>query len=152
MNLIVCMSKNRVIGKDGKMPWHIKEDLAYFKKTTMNKTIIMGRKTFNSLPFMLPSRKHVVLTRDKNFKPPSVDIIHEVSIFPEDSFVIGGGEVYKAYLPYVKRLYITLIDSQIEGDTFFPEIDYSQWNLIEETLGLGSDENYKYKFTVYERC
>lgn len=148
MNLIVCMSKNKVIGKNGKMPWHIKEDLAYFKKMTMNKSIIMGRKTFESLPFMLPGREHIVLTNNKDFKAP-VQVIHEVKAFSNDSFVIGGGEVYKAFLPFIKKLYITLIDAEIEGDTFFPEIDYTNWNLTKETLS--SDDNYKYTFKVYER-
>jgi len=142
------MAKNRVIGKNGTMPWHIPEDLKYFKRITTGKTIIMGRKTFESLPGILPKRRHIVLTRGEL----SLDV--EVVNNPtwedyENDFIIGGAEIYKQSLPYTKRLYITLIDAEIEGDTYFPEINYDEWNLIEEIPS--SNEQYNYKFLVYSK-
>ncbi|MCL1924450.1 MAG: dihydrofolate reductase [Defluviitaleaceae bacterium] len=155
MNIIACMAKNRVIGKNGKMPWHIKEDLKYFKEKTMYKTIIMGRKTFESLPGLLPNRKHIILSRkpfDSEYPQIEVTNLEEIKKnikAYEDDFIIGGGEIYEKMLPYAKKLYITLVNIELEGDTYFPKINYDEWNLTKERES--NNEQYNYKFLVYER-
>lgn len=141
ISLIVAVSKNNAIGKDNKLLFHIKEDLAFFKKTTLNKTIVMGRKTFESLPGILPSRKHIVITRDKDYKidNPNVEVRHslievlnEYKHSSKELFVIGGGEIYKQSIEsgLLDRMYITKVDKIVEGaDTFFPEISSEYYEL-----------------------
>ena len=148
LSLIVAVSKNNAIGKDNKLLFHIKEDLAFFKKITLNKTIVMGRKTFESLPGVLPSRKHIVITRDKNYSidNENVEIEHDLlSVLNKyknsenEVIVIGGGEIYKQALEsnLIDKLYITKIDKIVEdADAFFPKVsknDYSTEEIIELT-------------------
>lgn len=142
ISLIVAVSKNNAIGKDNKLLFHIKEDLAFFKKTTMNKTIVMGRKTFESLPGVLPSRKHIVITRDKNYKIDNpnvevkynlIDVLKEYKNSSKELFIIGGGEIYKQSIEsgLVDRMYITKVDKLVEGaDTFFPEISDDFYEIV----------------------
>lgn len=160
LSMIVAMGENRVIGKDNTMPWHLPNDLQYFKKTTTGKTIIMGRKTFDSLGRVLPNRKHVVLTRSNDSFPEEVDVIHDIDdIFQyiennkeEEIFIIGGGQLFKLMLPYTDRLYVTLIDQPFSGDVYFPEIDENEWELIRKEKGLKDEKNpYDYYYLVYER-
>ena len=128
ISLIVAMSQNGVIGKEGKLPWHLPEDLKHFKELTMGHPIIMGRKTFESLPKKpLPGRKNIVLTRSSDFKAPEgVEVVcnqeelFKLSSFQNEFFVIGGAEIYKIFEPYIQCLYITLIEKDVEGDTYFP--------------------------------
>lgn len=147
LSLIVAVSKNNAIGKDNKLLFHIKEDLAFFKKTTLNKTIVMGRKTFESLPGVLPSRKHIVITRDKNYfiDNSNVEVEHDLlSVlnkykgFDDEVIVIGGGEIYKQALDsnLIDKLYITKVDKVVEdADAFFPEVSKNDY-LIEEIIEL----------------
>lgn len=142
ISLIVAVSKNNAIGKDNKLLFHIKEDLAFFKKTTLNKTMIMGRKTFESLPGVLPSRKHIVITRDKNYSidNPQVEVRHslievleEYKVSSKELFVIGGGEIYKQAIEsgLVDKIYITKIDEVVEdADTFFPNISEDDYDIV----------------------
>ncbi|NRY60801.1 dihydrofolate reductase [Clostridium beijerinckii] len=152
ISIIVAIAKDNVIGKDNKLLWHISEDLKRFKKITTGKKMIMGRKTFESLPGILPNREHIVLTRDNNFNVDSdkVTIEHDFnsvlqrySECEDEIFVIGGAEIYKQFLPYAKKLYLTKVDEEFEGDTYFPGINYSNYNteytsekFIDEKNGL----------------
>ncbi|ALB43917.1 MULTISPECIES: dihydrofolate reductase [Clostridium] len=152
ISIIVAIAKDNVIGKDNKLLWHISEDLKRFKKITTGKKMIMGRKTFESLPGILPNREHIVLTRDNNFNVDSdkVTIEHDFNSVlqrylkcEDEVFVIGGAEIYKQFLPYAKKLYLTKVDEEFEGDTYFPGINYSNYNteytsekFIDEKNGL----------------
>lgn len=142
ISLIVAVSKNNAIGKDNKLLFHIKEDLAFFKKTTLNKTMVMGRKTFESLPGVLPSRKHIVITRDKNYKIDNpqveirhslIDVLNEYKDSSKELFVIGGGEIYKQAIEsgLVDKIYITKVDKIVENaDTFFPDIPNDLYDIV----------------------
>lgn len=139
ISIIVAIAKNNEIGKDNKLIWHLPEDLKRFKKLTTGKTIIMGRKTFESLGRILPNRKHVILTKNKDFKIENemVEVVTEIDDIQkyikskEECFVIGGASIYKMLLPFAEKMYITKIDKTFIADTFFPEIDESQWKIVE---------------------
>lgn len=146
ISLIVAATQNNAIGKDNKMLFHIKEDLLFFKNTTINKTIVMGRKTFESLQGVLPSRKHIVLTRDKEYKVEnsqvyikhSLDkVLDEIKTSNEEIFIIGGEEIYRQVLQknLADRLYITRIAKTVEdADTYFPEIDEQKFKIIDKKI------------------
>ncbi len=138
ISIIVATAQNNIIGGDNKLLWHISEDLKRFKKITSHNTIIMGRKTFESLPGVLPNRKHVILTRDKNYSVdnPNVEIIHSkeeiINRFkdsPVEVFIIGGGQIYNEFLPYADKLYLTKVLKDFEGDTSFPHVDENEWSV-----------------------
>ena len=133
INMIVCKNNFDYIGKNNQMLYHIPKDLAFFKRKTVNHVIIMGRKTFESLPGMLPNREHWVITRDPSFnKTRSFSGIDDVleAIDPNvDYYIIGGGEIYKQFMPYANCLYITEVDDFKVGDARFPSIDMTKWNL-----------------------
>lgn len=133
INMIVCKNNFDYIGKNNQMLYHIPKDLAFFKRKTVNHVIIMGRKTFESLPGMLPNREHWVITRDTSFnKARSFNSIDDVleAIDPNvDYYIIGGGEIYKQFMPYANCLYITEVDDFKMGDVRFPSIDMTKWNL-----------------------
>ena len=137
--LIVCFSKNRIIGYNGKLPWHYKEDLEYFKKITMGHTLIMGRKTYQSLTKKLSGRKIIVVTNQKNFNDENCVVAHSITQAVELAgktdempFICGGGEIYKQALPLVRKMYITEINKEFTGDTFFPEFNEDEWKEIEK--------------------
>lgn len=166
--MIAAMSKNRVIGNAGNIPWHIPEDFRYFKQKTLNKPIIMGRKTFESLPKVLPKRKHLIITRNPDYKvdDPQCKVyqsleqvlksIKNVDLKEEsnEAFIIGGGEIYSQALKLdmVDAIYLTYINTEFPGDAFFPEIDEEiMFDLVSEEEGLESNEYLPYSFRVYER-
>ena len=156
ISLIWAMDKNNLIGKDNDLPWYYSDDLKYFKEKTAGKTVIMGEKTFYSifdrLGKPLPNRKNVVATLDTSFKRDDVEITYDLFKFLKDNqdteeeiFVIGGKQIYVLSLPYAKRLYITHINKTHEGNVYFPEIDYSQYNVIAKNTVDVLD------FVIYER-
>lgn len=155
ISIIVARAKNGVIGKDNKLIWHISDDLKYFKKCTTGHPIIMGRKTFESFPKLLPNRTHYVLTRDKNYKAQDeVKVFNDVETLikslPEgENFVIGGVHIYKAFLEKADKLYITEIEKEYEGDTYFPDIDMNEWEIEKEIES--EDKIVPHKFVVYKR-
>lgn len=160
ISILVAMDKNRVIGVNNQLPWHLPADLQYFKRITMGNPIIMGRKTFDSIGRVLPGRENVVLTRSENYSPPGCTIIHSVEEIKtlraerkeEELFVIGGAELFRQVLDFTDRLYITQIEAEFEGDTFFPEINLDEWNLISKEKGIKDEKNpYEYYFLMYER-
>jgi len=136
--IIVAMARNGVIGSGNKLPWHLPGDLKRFKALTMGHAIVMGRKTFESLPNgALPGRKNVVLSRSMLIHPKNVLVLSTVNEVlelakNETLFIIGGGEIYRQFLPFACRIELTLIDQDFEGDTFFPEIDSPQWSVQAE--------------------
>lgn len=159
ISLIVAMDQHRLIGKDNQLPWHIPQDLAYFKKVTMNHKIIMGRKTFESIGRPLPGRENIILTRDKTYTQEGCTILHSIDEIigmsthsDEELFVIGGAEIFKEILPVSDRLYITKIDHVFEGDTYFPNINETEWKKVSVEKGIKDEKNpYDYQFVVYEK-
>jgi dihydrofolate reductase len=157
ISMITCMDKNRTIGLNNKLPWHLPADLKYFKQLTTNNVIIMGRNTYDSIGKPLPNRRNVVLTRNKEWSVPGVDVVHSVEAVltkykDQNIFIIGGEEVYKQFLGNADRLYITLIEKSFSGDSFFPVVQEEQWELTTETIGEKDSSNpYDYKFLVYEK-
>lgn len=156
MNLIVAADKNFAIGKNGDIPWHISADMKYFRSVTVGKSIIMGRKTLESFPESkpLPKRKNIVLSRDKSLKiegAVTVSSIEEaVAEAGDDCFVIGGGEIYKMFLPYVKYAYVTRVNAEFDADTFIVNLDKEEnWKLLKK--GEMSEENgIEFSFDIYE--
>lgn len=155
INIIVCKNNFDYIGKDNKMLYHIPKDLAFFKRKTVNHVIIMGRKTFESLPGMLPNREHWVITRDSSFnKARSFNSIDDVleAIDPNvDYYIIGGGEIYKQFMPYADCLYITEVDDFKVGDVRFPSIDMTKWNLSVSRTDVDEKSNLTLRFKKYLR-
>lgn len=158
---IVAVAANNVIGGDNKLLWHIPDDLKRFKNITSGHTIIMGRKTFESFPKPLPNRHHVILTRDKNYKVDSdqVTVVNDfetvMKIYENSGsevFVIGGGEIYNLFLPYCNKLYLTKVNKDFEGDTYFPEINYDEWNIDERSGELiNPKDNLSYEYINLSR-
>ena len=156
LSIIVAKASNDVIGGDNKLLWHISDDLKRFKEITSGHTIIMGRKTFESLPKVLPNRHHIVITRDKNFMvdSPSVEIANDINSVidrfknsAEEAFVIGGGEIYKALLPNTKKIYLTRIYKDFYGDTKFPEISLDKWSIeYKSDLLINEKDNLNFDF------
>lgn len=152
LSLIVAINENYVIGKDNKLPWHISEDLKRFKKLTTGKTLVMGRKTFESLPGILPNRKHIIITKNMNYTydNDNVEIVHNINDIlkykdsEDEVFIIGGGKIYAEFLPYCEKLYLTKVHSNQTGDTYFPKFDINNYKIIEnEDL---ESNNIKYSF------
>jgi len=162
--IIVAQAKNRVIGIKNRLPWHLPEDLRYFKQVTMAKPIIMGRKTFESIGRPLPGRENIVISRQADYAPAGVRVVTSLEEAREmaeslclingleEAMVIGGAQIYAQALPLADRLYITEVDAVIEGDAWFPEIDPSGWQEMARTDFAPSGDNpYAYSFLVYEK-
>ena len=156
--MIVAVAENGVIGKDNQLIWRIPEDLKYFKERTIGHVIIMGRKTLESLPFLLPNREHWVITSQLDYIPPyeGVKVFHS----PEDAvqaakgldmvYCIGGAQVYASMAPYADRLYVTELQQAFTGDVTFIEHTKPEWIEIERTPGIGQGD-LSYDFVIYER-
>lgn len=156
LSIIVAVSANNIIGEDNKLLWHIPEDLKRFKSITSGNTIIMGRKTFESLPGVLPNRKHVIVTRDTNYSVDNqnVEVIHNLSevinkykTSPESAFIIGGGEIYAQLIHNVDKLILTKVFKSFEGDTSFPQIDFNEFVVdFESEIFTCEKSGLKYQF------
>lgn len=156
ITLIAAIGKNKELGANNKMLWHLPNDFKHFKSKTTGHTIVMGRKTLESLPGILPNRKHIVLTRDKNWRHEQVEVVHsikEVLALPHNPlFIIGGGEIYRAFLPYADVLELTRIDATFEADTFFPEINFNNWQCTySEQHESDEKHRYPYRFETWKR-
>lgn len=155
INMIVCKNNFDYIGKDNKMLYHIPKDLAFFKRKTVNHVIIMGRKTFESLPGLLPNREHWVITRDSSFNNTrlfnSIDDVLEAIDPNKDYYIIGGGEIYKQFIPYADCLYITEVDDFKVGDVRFPSIDMTKWSLSVSRTDIDEKSNLTLRFKKYLR-
>ncbi len=161
ISLIVAMDRNRLIGKNDGMkglPWHLPADLQFFKRVTTGHTVIMGRKTYESIGKPLPNRRNLVITRQKNLDLQGcitftsiADLLAEVAQ-DEEAFVIGGADVFKQFLPVADRMYITFIDETFQGDVYFPAYDETEWRLVQSEPGIKDEKNpYDYRFTIWER-
>ncbi|MFI8577398.1 dihydrofolate reductase [Rossellomorea aquimaris] len=159
ISFIWAMDQNRLIGKDNGLPWRLPEDLKFFKKTTDGHGIVMGRKTFDSIGKPLPKRDNVVLTRNTSFQPEGCLVLHSVEDILEwaegrnsETFIMGGREVYKQFIPHVDKLYVTEIHHEFEGDTTMPSIPWEDFTCISSVKGLKDEKNpYDYEFKVYVR-
>ncbi len=160
LSIIVAKAKNNIIGKDNQLIWHIPEDLKRFKTLTSNHTIIMGRKTFESLGRILPNRKHIILCNDAemHIDDERVEIVDDISKLnsyihsEEENFVIGGATIYRLLMPYASKMYITEINQEFEGDVSFPTINMEEWNITDVEDGLKDEKNpYDYKYVTYVR-
>jgi dihydrofolate reductase len=153
ISIIVAYDKNLAIGKDNKLCWSQPEDLKRFKSLTTGKTVVMGRKTFESIGKTLPNRTNIVLTR-QNIKIEGCKVINsidEILKIEEDVFIIGGGEIYKEFIKLASTLFVTEIDTEIEADTYFPKLS-SDWNINYEEYRTKDEKNeYNYKFINYVR-
>lgn len=162
--MIVAMAKNRVIGRKNQLPWHLPEDLKYFKRVTMGKPIVMGRKTYESIGRPLPGRLNVVLTRDANWQAEGVQVAQTIdtafsraiteakSKEKDEIMVIGGDQIYALCLPLVDRLYVTQVHAEVEGDAYFPVVEWEHWQQVSSEVHRASDNNpYDYSFVVYDR-
>lgn len=160
ISLLVAMDRNHVIGFENSMPWHLPRDLQFFKKKTTGETIIMGRKTYESIGRVLPNRKNIVLTHKQMEFPESVEVINNLETVqqwdkanPNDEFfVIGGGAIFNQILPFAERMYITWIDGTFNGDTYFPNFSEEKWELTSKEKGEKDEKNpYDYYFLQYDR-
>ena len=157
LSMIVAAAENGVIGKDGDMPWRLSADLKNFKQITMGSTIIMGRKTWDSIQRLLPGRTTVIITRKTDFQVTGAIVVGSLEAAlsaTEDKspFVVGGAEIYRLALPHVSRIYLTRVHAVIEGDTVMPEIDFDQWNRLEAVSHSADEKNsHDYSFEIYEK-
>ncbi len=155
ITMIAAMDKNNLIGKDNKLPWHLPADLKFFKQQTSGKTILMGRKTCESLPFPLPNRKNVVISRNTNYTKKGFEIINSIDQVPlnEEIMVIGGSAIYSLMMPMATGMILSRIDHEFEGDTYFPEINWDHWLKVKTTnLPISkTNPNYQVAFEFYQR-
>lgn len=161
VSIIVATSLNHAIGKDNQLLWHLPADLKFFKNTTMGCPVIMGRKTFQSIGRTLPGRQNVVITRDKTFNSDNqfdltvVGSIDEALVklhSEKEVFIIGGGEIYKQSIDSVDTIYLTLVNTSIDGDVYFPEIDKNKFELVWEEKHIADEKNkFDYTFQKFER-
>jgi len=160
VSLIVAVSSNGVIGRDGDLPWHLPADLRHFKKTTMGHYLIIGRATWDEVGRPLPGRTMVVVTRNRNFGADDVLVAHSVEEAlalardDDEPFIGGGGEIYRQALEagMVERIYITRVHADIEGDTLLPSIDLDQWFLTDRVDHPADEKNdHPYSFELYDR-
>ncbi|MBQ8205061.1 MAG: dihydrofolate reductase [Alistipes sp.] len=158
ISIIVAIAQNGIIGDKNSLLWHIKEDMRFFRTTTSGHAVIMGRKTFESLGSKpLPKRKNIVITRsDLTFEGAltahSLDEAIAMAEGDEETFIIGGAQIYRAALAVADRMYITRVEHDYQGDTSFPEVDYSQWRLVsEERHERGEEYEWPFSFLIYDR-
>ncbi len=156
LSLIAAIGAANELGKNNDLIWHLREDMKFFRTQTSGKTIIMGRKCFESLPGLLPNRKHIILTNNKDYKVEGATIFHNkdevldyIKNTNEECFIIGGSKIYELFLPYAKYLYLTEIESNSEADVYFPTFDKTKYT--KEILNELEENNIKYKFTKYTR-
>ncbi|PKP18387.1 MAG: dihydrofolate reductase [Bacteroidetes bacterium HGW-Bacteroidetes-21] len=159
-SIIVAIANNRGIGKNNQLLFHLPEDLKYFKRITSGHPVIMGKNTWDSLPIKpLPGRTNIVLNREMNLLPCQCEVLASVdevkqyceTLGNEECFIIGGGEVYKTFLPLADKLYITRVEKEFEADTFFPEFNNDQWKLTSSEENFSEKEGFKYFFELWKR-
>lgn len=157
ISLIVAMAENRVIGRNGTLPWHLPKDLKRFKKLTVGHSILMGRKTFESIGRPLPKRRSLVLSSDPSYRPPGAEVFGDLATAlaatarEPEVFVIGGARVFADTLPLAHRLYLTLVHAAIEGDVRFPELETAAWQLTsEEAHPADAKHAHPFSFLCYE--
>ena len=158
LSIIVATDKQGLIGKDNDLPWRLSADLGYFKKVTMGKPLIMGRRTHESIGRPLPGRKNIILTTDKAYQAEGCTVCQTVEQAlnacgdAEEAMVMGGASLYQQFLSHADKLYLTSVDVELEGDTWFPQWDKTDWQLLSREDHPADDKNeYPYSFNVYQR-
>ncbi len=159
--MIAAMASNRVIGRDNQLPWHISADLKHFKRTTLGKPIVMGRKTFESIGRALPGRTNIVVSRQAGYQPEGVMVVSSTEAavqaaldvarrdLAEEVMVIGGEQLYRSLLPFARRLYLTQVDCDIEGDAWFPALESGDWCELDRQEQQEGD--WRFSFVLLER-
>lgn len=158
LSLIAAVSKNNIIGNDNRLIWHLPADLAHFKKITSGHTIIMGRKTYESIGRALPNRRNIIVTRQEFFEAPGCEVMGSLQeavdscLKEEEVFIIGGGDIFTQVLPAADKIYLTRIYKDFDGDAKFPELNFSEWKLMKYVRHHSDEKNqYEYSFSEYER-
>lgn len=158
LTMIAAAAKNDALGKDNDLIWHISEDLKRFKRLTSGHAIIMGRKTFESMPKALPNRTNIVLTNKKDYQPEGAIVVHTIedalNLVKDDTqpFIIGGGEIYRLFMPYCDRIELTRVHHNFDADVFFPKIDLNQWKEIaRENIDATKEQPYHYSYITFEK-
>lgn len=164
LSLIVAVSENNVIGRDGDLPWHLSADLRRFKRLTMGHVMLMGRRTWESIGRPLPGRTSVVISRQADYQTGHGEVSVAVNLDEAlaaargvagdsaEAFVIGGAKIYETTFPSAQRLLLTRVHADVEGDVFFPEVNWEEWNMVEEELCAADEKNdYAHTYQVFER-
>ncbi len=158
ISMIVAMAENRAIGKNNDLLWHLPDDFKHFKKVTMGKPILMGRKTYESIGKPLSGRENIVVTRDETFFAEGITLVNSIPSALEASeqydevIVIGGASFYKQMLPQTERLYVTVVHETFDADAFFPEIDVASWGVIDKSEHEADERHaYRFSFISYQR-
>lgn len=159
ISFIVAMDENQLIGRENDLPWSLPADLKRFKEITMGHPIVMGRKTYESIGRPLPGRENIILTTNKAYQAEGCKVFHSFEDLLQycqnhenEVFVIGGAVLFKLFLPYVDRLYITKIHQQFDGDVYFPDIDWSNFQIVARKKGVRDEKNpYDYEYLDYEK-
>jgi dihydrofolate reductase len=163
VSLIAALTKNNVIGKNNDLPWRLPDDMKYFMQTTKGHYVIMGRKNYDSIPEKfrpLPNRTNIVVTRQKNFLAPHCIVVNSLEeglalareAGQQEAFIIGGAEIYSRSLDYAHRLYLTEIQGEIEGDTYFPEFDKPDWKEVSRRHHAADERHaFAFDFVIYEK-
>ncbi|HYX08352.1 MAG TPA: dihydrofolate reductase [Bacteroidales bacterium] len=153
---IAAMTRNRVIGKDNRLPWRLPADMAFFKKTTTGHHVIMGRKNYEAEKKPLPNRTNIVVTSKADYKAEGCIVVHSIKDGIDlarkngetECFIIGGGEIYQESLEMTDQIYLTIIDTEMDGDVFFPELNFDQWKIVRQNE-YGKDDRNPFDFTIY---
>ncbi len=157
ISLIVAMARNRVIGRDNALPWRLPADLKHFRRVTMGKSIVMGRKTFDSIGKPLDGRKNIVITRNPDYRPDGVTVVDSLdgalnAAGDSEVMIIGGATIYEQVLPRADRIYLTLIDAAFDGDARFPELNQEEWQESERLdVDAGTEPDFAYSFVTLDR-
>lgn len=158
ISIITAMADNRTIGINNALPWHLPADLKWFRQQTTGKPVLMGRKTYDSIGRPLPNRRNIVISRDASLHIEGCEVVDNSESAlalcegEDEVMVIGGASFYEQMLPHAKKLYLTMVHADVEGDAHFPEIDFSQWKEIERIDHKADEANtFDYSFVIYER-
>jgi dihydrofolate reductase len=157
ISIIVALAKNRVIGIENRLPWHLPGDMQWFRRNTLGKAVVMGRKTWDSIGKPLPDRRNIVVTRDAAFSAPGCTVVHSLDAAlaaagEGEVMVMGGEAIYRQVLPRADRLYLTLVDAEVHGDAWFPEFDWREWRESARTSMPADERNpFPYSFLILDR-
>ncbi len=156
--IVVAIAQHNAIGVGGDLPWHLPADLRRFKQITMGHSIVMGRKTYESIGRLLPGRTTVVITSQNDYSIDGATVVHsleeafEAVAGDRTPFIVGGGAIYRQALPHVKKIYLTRVDAELDADTFFPHIDWAEWELIESEKKMPDEKNkIAHNFEIYQK-
>jgi len=146
IKIIAAISKNRVLGNDNKLIWSLPNDLKRFKKLTTNNTVVMGRKTYESIGRPLPNRRNIVITRDENYHDDNIEVVNSIEeallLCNNDCFIIGGGQIYQQTLDLAEKIYLTIVDEEFEGDAFFPELGKDWFKISKVDNEINENSQY----------